>query len=73
MRSAQKQVLTLARVTIGKGQKMQIINRLKEPSTWAGISALGVLIGLPLGTIDAVGQVIGGIAALAAIFMAEKK
>jgi hypothetical protein len=52
---------------------MKIINRLKEPSTWAGISALGVLIGLPLGTIDAVGQVIGGIAALAAIFMAEKK
>lgn len=73
MPSAQTQGLTLARVTIGKGQNMKIINRLKEPSTWAGISALGVLIGLPLGTIDAVGQVIGGIAALAAIFMAEKK
>ncbi len=51
---------------------MQIIERLKEPSTWAGISALGMILGLPMGTIDAVGQVVGGIAALAAIFLKEK-
>lgn len=50
----------------------KVIQRLKEPSTWAGISALGVLFGLPVGTVDAVAQIAGGIAALAAIFMAEK-
>ena len=50
-----------------------IINRLREPSTWAGISALGLIFGLPPGTIEAVGQIVGGIAALAAIGLSEKK
>lgn len=50
---------------------LNIIKRMREPSTWAGIAALGLLFGLPPGTIEAVGQVIGGVAALAAIVMPE--
>lgn len=48
-----------------------IISRIKEPSTWAGLSMLGVIFGLPPGTIEAVGQVAGGLAALVAIFAPE--
>ena len=51
--------------------KKIIIQRIKEPSTWAGLSMLGVVFGLPPGTIEAVGQVAGGLAALVAIFMPE--
>jgi hypothetical protein len=50
-----------------------IINRLREPSTWAGISVLGLVLGLPPGTFEAVGQIVGGVAALGAIFMPELK
>lgn len=49
-----------------------IIERLKEPSTWAGLSVLGVVFGLPPGTIDALGQVIAGAAALAGIVLKER-
>lgn len=47
-------------------------DRLKEPSTWAGLSVLGVLFGLPPGTVEAAGQVLGGVAALGAIFLKER-
>lgn len=50
-----------------------IIQRLREPSTWAGLSALGMLFGLPPGSIDAVGQIVGGAAAVVAIIASEKK
>ncbi len=53
--------------------KQQIIQRLREPSTWAGLSALGLVFGLPPGTIDAIGQLVGGLAAVAAIFLPESK
>lgn len=46
--------------------------RLREPSTWAGISALGLIFGLPPGTVEVVGQVIGAAAAVGAIVLAEK-
>lgn len=49
----------------------RIINRLREPSTWAGLSALGLLFGLPPGTFDAIGQIVGGVGALAAILLPE--
>jgi hypothetical protein len=49
------------------------VERLKEPSTWAGLSVLGVLFGLPAGTVEAVGQVAGGLGALAAIFLRERQ
>lgn len=51
---------------------MNILNRFREPSTWAGISALGLIFGLPPGTIELVGQVIGGVAGIAAIVMPEQ-
>lgn len=34
-----------------------LISRFREPSTWAAISALGVVFGLPPGTVDIVVQV----------------
>lgn len=52
--------------------KSIILKRLREPSTWAGLSVLGVVFGMPPGTIELVGQVVGGVAGLAAIFLAEK-
>lgn len=48
-----------------------ILKRLREPSTWAGIAALGLIFGLPPGTVEAAGQIIGGAAALGAIFLPE--
>lgn len=50
----------------------QIIYRLREPSTWAGLSALGLVFGLPPGTVDLVGQVISGVAGLVAVVLVEK-
>jgi hypothetical protein len=50
-----------------------IINRIKEPSTWAGLAVLGTVFGLPPGTVDAVGMVLGGVASLVAIFAPERK
>lgn len=52
-------------------QFLNLLKRIKEPSTWAGIAALGVLFGLPPGTVEAVSQVVGGVAALVAIVMPE--
>jgi len=49
-----------------------IIERIKEPSTWAGLSALGVLFGLPVGAVDAVHGIAIGVASLAAMFLKEK-
>lgn len=51
---------------------MGFVDRLKEPSTWAGLSVLGVLFGLPPGTIDLAGQVVGGVAGLVAMFLKER-
>lgn len=52
--------------------RYQITARLKEPSTWAGLSALGVLFGVPLGTMDALAQVGITVAAAAAVLLPEK-
>lgn len=50
-----------------------ILQRMREPSTWAGISALGLVFGLPPGTIDLLGQVVAGVAGLAAVALGDKK
>jgi hypothetical protein len=50
---------------------LNLLNRIKEPSTWAGITAFGVLFGLPPGTMDAVGMLVTGIGAVAAILLPE--
>lgn len=49
-----------------------IINRLKEPSTWAGLSALGVLFGVPPGTLDLIAQVGIGAGGLLAIALKDR-
>lgn len=49
-----------------------VLARLREPSTWAGLSALGVVFGIPPGTLDLVAQVGVGIAGLAAIALKDK-
>lgn len=48
------------------------LNRLREPSTWAAISALGVLFGVPAGTVDLVTQVVVGVAGLAGVVLKDK-
>jgi hypothetical protein len=35
----------------------KILNRFKEPSTWAGLSVLAVVFGVPAATADAVANV----------------
>lgn len=50
----------------------KIVARLREPSTWSGIAAIGLVFGLPPGTVELVGQVIGGAAGLAAILLPER-
>lgn len=51
---------------------MNAIERLKEPSTWAGLGLLASLVGVPPGTLELVTQVATGIAGLAAIFLKER-
>lgn len=50
-----------------------ILERLREPSSMAGIAALAVLFGVPAGATEAVAHIVGGLAALAAIAMPEGK
>jgi hypothetical protein len=50
-----------------------VIARIKEPSTWTALGAIGLLLGLPVGTIDAVHMLLGGVAALAGILIPEGK
>lgn len=52
--------------------KTLILQRLREPSTWAGVSVLLTLFGVPPGVGEAVGQVVAGAAALAAVLLREK-
>jgi hypothetical protein len=49
--------------------------RLTEPSTWAGLSALAVLFGLPVApnTIGLVQQAVVGVAGVVAVLLPEKK
>ncbi len=50
----------------------KLIDRIREPSTMAGLSALALLFGLPPGIIDSAAQIVGGVAALAAVLLKEK-
>jgi hypothetical protein len=62
-----------------KGKTMNFLNRIKEPSTWAGLASLAVLLGANPETtsqvVNAGGSVahaVGAVAGLMAIFMREK-
>lgn len=46
--------------------------RLKEPSTWAGLAGLAVLFGASVEEAQAVANAVGGLAGLVAVFMPER-
>lgn len=48
-----------------------ILNRFREPSTWAGIAALATIFGAPANTVQLVQQVVVGVAGLVAIVAPE--
>ena len=48
-----------------------ILNRIKEPSTWAGLGLLVSFFGVPAGTLELVQQVVVGVAGLIAIAAPE--
>lgn len=50
-----------------------LLQRLREPSTMAGIAAIAMVFGVPAGASEAVMQVIGGVAGLAAVLLPENK
>lgn len=54
-----------------KGKIMYIINRLKEPSTLAGLGVLAVLFGVPSGTVDVVVKATGAVLGAAAVLIPE--
>lgn len=49
-----------------------LVNRFREPSTYAGLAALASVFGAPAGLLDSVGQLIVGAAGLLAVLMPEK-
>lgn len=49
-----------------------ILNRMREPSTWAGIAGLGAAFGIPAEYINVAGQVVIAGASVAAILLREK-
>lgn len=51
---------------------LAVAQRLREPSTMAGLSVLFALFGVPPGVPELAGQVIAGVAGLAAVLMPEK-
>ena len=50
-----------------------IAARLREPSTLAGLSVIGVMVGLPPGTVDLAAQVVAGVAGIAAAVVPDAK
>lgn len=52
-----------------------ILNRFREPSSWAGLSVMLALAGvhLPDGGEEAIAQLLAGLTAVAAVFVPERK
>lgn len=48
------------------------IERMREPSTLAGLGVLATLAGMPPDTVSAAAQVLGGLAALFAVVRADR-
>jgi hypothetical protein len=49
-----------------------ILSRLKEPSTYAGLSGLAVALGISTHLYEAAALAVAGIAGLVAVILAEK-
>lgn len=50
----------------------KMLQRFREPSTWAGLSALAVVFGVPPGTADVIVQAVAAVAAAAAVLLPER-
>ena len=50
-----------------------VLNRLREPSTYAGFAGLAAAVGIAEPLYQAIAAVVMAIAGLAAIFLSEKK
>lgn len=50
----------------------RFVNRLREPSTMAGLSALALIFGAPAGLSDAAVQAAAGLAGVLAVLLPEK-
>lgn len=50
-----------------------IVNRIKEPSTWAGISVIATIAGVPPGSVDLAYQLFTALVGLGAVFMPDPK
>ena len=48
-----------------------LADRAKEPTTYAGLSALGIVFGLPPGTVDVAVQVASAVCAVVAVVTTE--
>lgn len=48
------------------------MNRLREPSTWAGLAALSVLFGINPETANVIAQAAGAVAAAVAVLLPER-
>lgn len=51
----------------------KFIKRIKEPSTWAGLAALGLILGADPVKVDAVQQAGVALAGLVAVLLPESK
>jgi hypothetical protein len=49
-----------------------LVNRLKEPSTYAGVASLALALGLTDAQWQAISAAVAGLAGLAAVFLMEK-
>jgi len=49
----------------------RIIDKIREPSTWAGLSIIAVALGVPPGTLDTAWSAAAAIGGIAAIFLDE--
>lgn len=49
-----------------------ILQRIKEPSTWAAAACIGTLAGMPPGSVDLIHQIVVGVISLAGILLPEK-
>lgn len=50
-----------------------IAQRLREPSSMAGLAAIALIFGVPAGAAEGVVNIVAGLAALAAIALPENK
>ncbi|WP_423197140.1 hypothetical protein DFLDMN_000716 [Cupriavidus sp. H19C3] len=51
---------------------MNFLQRLREPSTWAGFAGMAIALGANPDKVNVVAQVVGAVVSAVAVFMPEK-